>query len=401
MYDLLAGMRIIEGSAFVAAPMGGMTLAQLGADVIRFDDIGGALDGGRWPVMPDGASLYWTSLNKGKRSIAVDVRRPEGQELLQALATAPGPDAGMFITNLPVRGWNSYESLTAKRHDMIMVSLTGTRDGQSQVDYTVNAGMGFPMVTGPECEEGPVNNVLPAWDIAAALSISTGLLAAERRRMRTGQGSWLKLSLYDVALAATAAMGYVAEGALLEKDRERIGNHIFGTFGHSFRCADGRYVMICMFTTRHVVAVSSLVGKDALADLEKTEGVDLLDEADRYKARVALARVIEDWVSTRPFAEVADALDKSGALWGPYRTFKELAATTPAHPMFSVIEQPGVGAYPVPGSPFDIAALQRMEPKPAPLLGQHTDEILADVLGMDSGAIARLHDGKVVAGPAR
>ena len=399
MYDLLDGMRIIEGSAFVAAPMGGMTLAQLGADVIRFDDIGGALDADRWPVTSDGVSLYWASLNKGKRSIAVDVRRPEGQELLQALATAPGPDAGMFITNLPVRGWNSYESLTAKRPDMIMVSLTGTRDGQSQVDYTVNAGMGFPMVTGPEGLEGPVNNVLPAWDIAAALSISTGLLAAERRRNRTGQGSWLKLSLYDVALAATAAMGYVAEGALLDEDRKRIGNDIFGTFGNSFRCSDGRFAMVCMFTTRHVVAVRSLVGKDVLAALEAEHGVNLLVEADRYKVRKALAKVLGDWIGARPFAEVAEALDKSGALWGPYRTFKEMAATTQSHPMFSMIHHPGVGAYPVPGAPFDIADLQRLEPKPAPLLGQHTDEILSSILGLDSGAIARLHDSKVVAGP--
>ncbi len=400
MYDLLAGMRIIEGSAFVAAPMGGMTLAQLGADVIRFDDIGGALDGARWPVTADGTSLYWASLNKGKRSLAVDVRRPEGQELLQALITAPGDDAGLFITNLPVRGWNSYESLTAKRADMIMVSLTGTRDGQSHVDYTVNAGMGFPMVTGPEGMDGPVNNVLPAWDIAAALSISTGLLAAERHRSRTGgQGSWLKLSLYDVALAATAAMGYVAEGAVLEEERQRIGNHIFGTFGHSFRCADGRYVMICMFTTRHVAAMRSLVGKELLADLEVAEGVDLLDEADRYKARKALAKALEDWAGARPFAEAAEALDKSGALWGPYRSFKELAETSMTHPMFSMVEQPGIGAYPVPGSPFDIAELQRLEPKPAPVLGQHTDEILASVLGLESGAIARLHDENVVAGP--
>ncbi len=399
MYDLLAGMRIVEGSAFVAAPMGGMTLSQLGADVIRFDDIGGALDGARWPVTADGASLYWTSLNKGKRSFAVDVRKPEGQELLQALVTAPGPDAGLFITNLPVRGWNSYENLSARRADMIMVSLSGTRDGQSQVDYTVNAGMGFPMVTGPEGLEGPVNNVLPAWDIAAALSISTGLLAAERRRSRTGRGSWLKLSLYDVALAATAAMGYVAEGALLEQERERIGNHIFGTFGRSFRSADGHYVMVCMFTTRHVVAVRSLIGKEALAHLEQAEGVDLLAEADRYKARNLLAKLLQDWIGARPFSVVAEALDTSGALWGPYRTFKEMAATTASHPMFSMIDQPGVGVYPVPGSPFDFAELRRMEPRPAPRLGQHTDEILAEILGLDAAAIGRLHDEKVVAGP--
>jgi 2-methylfumaryl-CoA isomerase len=381
--------------------MGGMTLAQLGADVIRFDDISGALDGERWPVTKDGTSLYWTSLNKGKRSIAVDVRSPAGQELLRNLITAPGPDAGMFITNLPIRRWNSYKKLSADRADLIMISLTGTRDGQSQVDYTVNAAMGFPMVTGPSAHSGPVNNVLPAWDIAAALSISTGLLAAERRRTRTGQGSWLKLSLFDVALAATAAMGYVAEGTINSGDRERIGNYIYGTFGHSFCCADGRHVMLCLFTARHVKALRELLGSEVLDALEAAEGIDLMDEADRYHAREALTRVVSEWVGARPYAEVAEALNKAGALWGPYASFKEMAEASRSHPMFTEIHQPGVGIYPVPGSPFNFNELRQMEPKPAPLLGQHTDEILSEVLGLDSGAIGRLHDEKVIAGPAK
>src|SRR5437016_2526224 len=98
-------MRVIEGSAFVAAPSGGMTLAQLGADVIRFDQIGGGIDYGRWPLSASGQSLYWVGLNKGKRSIAVDLRNREGQELLTALVCAPGPDAGVFLTNFPARGW--------------------------------------------------------------------------------------------------------------------------------------------------------------------------------------------------------------------------------------------------------------------------------------------------------
>ena len=399
MYDLLAGMRIVEGSAFVAAPMGGMTLAQLGADVIRFDDIGGALDGKRWPVTADGESLYWASLNKGKRSLAVDVRKPEGREILQRLITAPGDDAGLFITNLPMRGWNSYESLAKLREDVIVVSLTGTRDGQAQVDYTVNAAMGFPMVTGPVGHDGPVNNVLPAWDIAAALSISTGLLAAERRRLRTGAGSWLKLSLFDVALAATAALGYVAEAAVTGDERERYGNHIYGTFGREFRCADGRYVMVCMFTGRHVTALSELIGADQVAAIEAAEGVNLMDEADRYKARHALSAALEGWISTRNFAEAAEGLDKSGSLWGPYKSFSDMAADAASHPMFSMIEQPGIGAFPMPGSPFDVETLQRLEPKPAPRLCQHTDEILSGVLDMADGEIAKLHDAKVVAGP--
>ena len=104
MPGILSGLRIVEGSAFVAAPLGGMTLAQLGADVIRFDPIGGGLDAHRWPVTADGTSLFWAGLNKGKRSIAVDIRSPRGQELLTQLITLPGDDAGIFSTNFPARG---------------------------------------------------------------------------------------------------------------------------------------------------------------------------------------------------------------------------------------------------------------------------------------------------------
>jgi 2-methylfumaryl-CoA isomerase len=87
---ILHGMRIVEGSAFVAMPSGGMTLAQMGADVIRFDPIGGGLDYTRWPVTLDGRhSLFWAGLNKGKRSLAVDFRRAEGQELITRLICAP------------------------------------------------------------------------------------------------------------------------------------------------------------------------------------------------------------------------------------------------------------------------------------------------------------------------
>ena len=82
MQRLLSGLRVVEGSAFIAAPSGGMTLAQLGADVIRFDQIGGGIDYRRWPITKTGRSLYWHSLNKGKRSIAVDFRKSEGQEIL-------------------------------------------------------------------------------------------------------------------------------------------------------------------------------------------------------------------------------------------------------------------------------------------------------------------------------
>ncbi len=102
MYDLLKGLRIVEGAAFIAGPSCGLYLAQMGAEVIRFDAIGGGPDYRRWPVTDAGDSLYWEGLNKGKKSIAIDLGRPEGRELAVALATAPGDNAGLFLTNYPV-----------------------------------------------------------------------------------------------------------------------------------------------------------------------------------------------------------------------------------------------------------------------------------------------------------
>ena len=402
MYDLLDGMRILEGSAFVAAPLGGMTLAQMGADVIRFDDVNGGLDHDRWPVTKDGASIYWSGMNKGKRSILVDVRSDEGRELLSAIATAPGKDAGMFLTNLPARGWSAFESLKAKRDDMIMVALTGARDGAPHVDYTVNAMTGFPLVTGPAGHDGPVNNVLPAWDVGAGLTISTALLAAERRRHRTGEGVLIKLSLLDVALWTTANLGYLGEAAINDVDRSRLGNEIFGTFGQTFKTKDGQWVMLCMFTPRHVKAVKQLMGGEGqFAQIEDARGVKLEDEAARYEARDEISAIVTAWIAARDYTNVASSLESAGALWSRYQTFRQSLQDPylySENPMFKQMEQPGLGSYPIPGAPMWFEGLQRLDPAPAPRFGQHTDEVLGDVLGLGSGQIGALHDKGVVRG---
>src|SRR6478735_4500955 len=166
-----------------------MTLAQLG----------GGIDFHRWPETPDGHSLFWTGMNKGKRSLAVDVRKPEGQEIVTALITAPGPDNGVFLSNFPARGWLSDATLRARREDLIYVNILGNPDGGTAVDYTVNPASGFAYATGPMGGSLPTNHVLPAWDIATGLTAAVGLLAAERHRTRTGEGQLVTASLADVA----------------------------------------------------------------------------------------------------------------------------------------------------------------------------------------------------------
>jgi 2-methylfumaryl-CoA isomerase len=403
MTGILAGLRIVEGSAFIAAPLGGMTLAQLGADVIRFDDIRGGLDNERWPVTAEGRSIYWAGLNKGKRSIAVDLRSPRGRDLLTALITAPGDGAGIFTTNMPARGWLSYEELAKKRADLIALNIVGARDGSAHVDYTVNAITGFPLVTGPVGHEGPVNAVAPPWDLATAYAGAMAILAAERHRRLTGNGQRIVLPLQDMALAATSALGYIGEAVVNGVDRERIGNEIFGTFGRDFRTRDGRWVMICIFSDRHVDALAAAGGfaRD-FARIEKEKGVDLKSDAGRWLARAELCDVIAPWVASYSAAEIAAALKKAGALWSPYQTFRELAQDRENvldNPMFTVLDQPGIGRYPVAATPLQFGASPREPSRPAPVLGQHTDEILSGILGLPDHEIARLHDDKVVGGP--
>ena len=278
----------------------------------------------------------------------------------------------------------------------------GARDGSVNVDYTVNAITGFPLVTGPADHRGPVNNVTPAWDIATAYAGALAILAAERHRRLTGQGQRIVLPLQDMALAATSALGYIGEAVINQVDRPRFGNDIYGAFGRDFRTRDGRWVMICAVSERHIDALAQAAGlRETFAAIERKKAVDLKTDTGRWEARAELSAAIETWVAGLTADEVAAALNKVSALWSPYFTFRELARDKRVgeNPMFSQLEQPGIGRYPVAATPFEFGAVARQAPTPAPALGQHTDEILAGILRLPGHEIARLHDEKIVGGP--
>ena len=402
MQPILHGLRIVEGSAFIAAPMCGMTLAQFGADVIRFDQIGGGLDYHRWPVTTDNTSIYWAEMNKGKRSIAVDLKSDAGREIITELICADDEQGGIFSTNLPARGWLTYEHLSAKRHDLIQHEIIGDRHGGTALDYTVNAKVGFPYITGPVDDDRPVNHVLPAWDIATAYLAAIDLLVAERHRRLTGEGQQIKLALADVALAATGALGYIGEVSINDEQRARHGNYLYGALGRDFVTADGERVMLIAITPKQWRGL--LEAADLTADIDALAerlGLDLNTEGDRFRAREEICAFVEPWIAGLPLATAAQIFDECGICWDKYQSVRELVLNDPDcsedNPMFARIEQPGIGTYPVPGHAMHSSRFGRSAPQPAPRLGQHTDEILADVLGLDSGTIGRLHDQGVVA----
>lgn len=403
MAGFLSDLRVVEVSAFIAAPIGGMTLAQMGAEVIRIDPIGGNIDYRRWPLAPTGTSLYWTGLNKSKRSVALALNKPEGRELARALICSsggPGQGTGILLTNLPASGWMSFAELSKHRSDLIMLRLTGNHDGSGAVDYTVNCASGFPTATGPGVE--PVNHVLPAWDIAAGLYLATGLLGAERARRRDGQGREVTLALSDVMLASVATLGYVADVQVNDSVRPAMGNDLYGAWGRDFPTRDGRRVMVCAISNRQWQAVGKATGlTDKIAMIGPMLDVDLNDEGGRFEARHAINAVLAPWFARHTLAEIGAAFAGTGVLWGPYQDFGQLvredARCSTANPMFTTIAQTGVGEILAPAVPLGFT--ERAPAAPAPRLGEHTEQVLAELLGLTTSAIGKLHDAGTIAGP--
>jgi 2-methylfumaryl-CoA isomerase len=400
MYDLLKGLRVVEGAAFIAGPSCGLYLAQMGAEVIRFDQIGGGPDAGRWPLAPNGASLYWEGLNKGKKSVAIDLSRPEGRELAVRIATAGD---GLFVTNYPAAGFLSHAKLAAARADVICLRVMGWPDERPAVDYTVNASAGVPMMTGPADDPRPVNHVLPAWDLLAGAHAAFSLLAAERDRRTSGKGREIRLSLADLAAGTLGNLGQVAEVLLAGgQDRPKSGNDLFGAFGRDFVSQDGQRLMIVAITPRQWKSLVEVLGlAEAIAPIEAALGVNFTkDEGARFTHRAAIFPLFEAAIARRTAAELGPLFDEKGVCWSVYETLSGALRNQPIlfsdNPIFSEVAHPG-GTYPTPGAFARLPQDERRPAPAAPRIGDHTDEVLASLLSMSDGEIAALHDKGIVA----
>lgn len=392
MYDLLNGLSIIEASSFVASPTAGLYCAQMGADVIRVDQTGGGPDYRRWPVTAENNSLYWENLNRAKKSVALDLGRPEGRELLQELVRK----TGQFITNFPAAGFLSHDTLAAGRPDLVTARIMGWADGAPALDYTVNNAVGYPMMTGPGPE--PVNHVLPAWDLLSGAYAAFALLAAIQRRSVTGEGGEIRIPLSDVAIGTAANLGGIAEVLYAGENRPRLGNAVYGLFGRDFVTADGERTMIVVVTPRQWANLVAALGLgDAIAAIEAQRGVSFAkDDGLRFTHRDALYPLFEAAIGGRNHADLAAAFDAGGVVHSNYRTMLDAAqdpALVSANPVFTPsTDNPSGFAYPAAGAFATLPAMERKPASPAPRNGQHTEQVLSDVLGLSSGEIARLID---------
>lgn len=395
MYPLLNGLSVIEASSFVASPTAGLYLAQMGAEVIRVDQIGGGPDFHRWPVTQDNDSLYWENLNRAKKSVALDLSSPQGRELLQELVRK----TGQLVTNFPAESFLSHAILSEGRSDLVTVRVMGWADGSPALDYTVNNSVGYPMLTGTGTE--PVNHVLPAWDLLTGAYAAFAMLAAVRHREQSGKGSEVRIPLSDVAIGTVANLGGIAEVLYSGSNRPRLGNAVYGLFGRDFVTADGVRTMIVVVTPRQWAnLVAALNLGSAVAALEAERGVSFAtDDGLRFTHRDALFPMFEAAIGARSHSDLSAAFDAGRIVHSAYRTMQD-AVNDPAlvadNPVFGSAPNPSGFDYPAAGSFATVPQLERQAPRSAPLNGSNSEEILAERLGLSSMQIATLIDAGTV-----
>ncbi|WP_341710965.1 CoA transferase [Erythrobacter sp.] len=402
MYGLLKGLSIIEASSFVASPTAGLYCAQMGAEVIRVDHKAGGLDYDRYLLTSGGRSLSWENLNRAKKSVALDLVSAEGRELLVELAAR----TGNLITNLPEKSFLSHSAVSARQPDgvpdLVSIRIMGWHDGRQAMDFTVNAASGYPLMCGPEdwdpATAPPVNQALPAWDFITGAYCAFALLAGIRHRDATGEGSELRVPLGDVAIGTMANSGAMAEMLYRGTDRERLGNAIWGAFGRDFRTRDGVRFMVAALTPKQWDGLVAAMGVgDAIAELERELGVRFADgDRPRFEHRHRLFDLFQHQAGQFDWADLSARLAVEGTTFERYRTMHE-AANDPElvanNPLFGPSPaNPSGFEYPATRSFANIPGREAGNPAPAPYLGQHTEEVLAERLGLASGTIGDLVD---------
>ena len=404
MYQLLAGLRVIEVSSFVASPTAGLYLAQLGAEVIRVDHTAGGLDYDRAMLTDEGRSLSWENLNRAKKSVALDLHSTEGRALLIALVQ----QTGVLITTLPVNSFLSHAAIAAACPNLVSVRIMGWHDGRQAMDFTVNAAAGYPLMTGPAewdpATAPPINQVLPAWDFITGAYCAFALLAGLRHRDATGEGIEMRVPLGDVAIGTAANAGAMAEMLYRGGDRERLGNAIWGALGRDLVSRDGTRFMVAALTNKQWNAlIEALDVRAAVTALEAASGLSFAtSDANRFAQRAGIFAIMQGAAGSHDYGELAQRMTAAGATFEHYRTMFEMAQDPQLvgdNPLFGPSPaNPSGFAYPATRSFVNVPEMAVGDPQPAPYLGQHSEQVLGDVLGLASADITSMIDRGLIAG---
>jgi CoA:oxalate CoA-transferase len=385
---LLEGLLVADFTRVLAGPFAGMVLADLGARVIKIEPPGGDEARGFGPFV-DGQSLYFTSVNRGKEGIALNLKEPDGVELARDLCRRADILLENFRPGTMARLGLGYDELAAANPRLIYASVSGfghygPNAGKGAYDVIIQAVSGLMSLTGPEGGP-PVRVGASLGDLVPALYAVAGVLAALFARERTGRGAFLDIAMQDAVVSVVE--NAVARAWATGEDPQPLGSRhpAIAPFA-AFPAADGDLALAA--------------GNDALFVrlCEALEAPDLarnplfLTNSSRVEHVAALTDELTRLLARRPVAEWLAILEGAGIPCGRVARISDLLADEhlKARRMILPLEQPGVGAVPVPGIPIKAAGFDDSLPGPAPAFGQHGPAVATELLGYSEATVARL-----------
>ena len=394
-------IRVLDLSRVLAGPWAGQTFADLGAEVIKIERPGRGDDTRAWgpPFLAgrDGAatseSAYFLCANRGKKSVTVDLADPEGQEIVRALAAR----SDVLLENYKVGGLAAYglgyDRLRKANPGIVYCSITGfgqtgPYSGRAGYDFLIQAMGGLMSVTGgPDGSPGggPMKVGVALTDILTGLYATVAALAALAEREKSGRGQHVDLALLDVTVAAMAnqAMNYLVGGA----PPERLGNAHPNVVPYRAYRASDHHIVLAVGNDAQFARFCEAAGRPGLADDPR-----FATNSARVENREALEAALERIVAARPRAFWLEALERAGVPCGPIYDLAQVFEDphVRARETRREIDHPLAGAVPTVASPIRLSETPPRHDRPPPMLGQHTDEVLKELLGMEEERIARL-----------
>jgi crotonobetainyl-CoA:carnitine CoA-transferase CaiB-like acyl-CoA transferase len=370
----LEGLKVIELARILAGPWAGQTLADLGADVIKVEAPEGD-DTRRWgPPFVDRederSAAYFHATNRGKRSVTVDFRTPEGQQTVRRLVA----DADVVIENFKVGGLAKYgldyASLAAVNPRLIYCSITGFGQNgpyahRAGYDFIIQGMSGLMSVTG-EPDGQPQKVGVAVTDIFTGVYAVTAILAAVHQRATTGQGQQIDMALLDVAtsIMANQAMNYLTTG----KAPGKMGNAHPNLAPYAvFDCADG-WIIIATGNDGQYRRLCDLLGLSALSTAP-----EFATNADRIANRVAMTEALTRATCQRSKADLLAGCETAGVPAGPINDLAEVFADPQVIARGMKIAPAGLNGV---RSPMSFSGAELALDRPAPKLGEHQDEVL-------------------------
>ncbi len=403
----LEHLRVLDLTRVLAGPWCTQLLADLGADVIKIERPGGGDDTRAWgpPYLKDAQgrdtseAAYYLAANRGKRSVTVDISRPEGQQLLRALTAKSDVVVENYKVGQLAKYGLDHPSLATVNPRLIYCSITGF--GQSGpyadragYDFIIQAMGGFMSITGERDDllgGGPQKAGVAVSDLMTGMYATVAILAAVAQRERTGTGQHIDLALLDtvVAMLANMNMNYLVSG----KPPGRAGNAHQNIVPYQvFAAADG-HVVIAVGNDGQYVKFCAVAGRPELATDAR-----FAKNADRVRNRSVLVPLLEDIVRARPAAFWTEKLEAAGVPCGPINSIAQALDDPQIRHRGLRIELPHplAGTVPLVGNPIQMSASSAEYRRPPPLLGEHTDEVLREVAGLDAAAISALRAQRVL-----